>query len=534
MTKLLLLGDEAIAQGALDAGISGAYGYPGTPSTEIITYIQEVGADQGRKVHDIWSTNEKTALEEGLGMSYAGKRALVTMKHVGLNVAADCFMNAAITGVNGGLLILVADDPSMHSSQNEQDSRFFAKFAMIPLLEPHTQQEAYDMMRYGFELSEAVKLPVMVRVTTRLCHSRADVVRGEVLPEKPLSLSADRAQFILLPGNARRNYAALIARQPALVERSESSRYNEYIDGADKRLGILATGIAVNYLREVCDGESPHPVLSLRQYPVPVGLIRRLFEECDEILVMEEGMPLLEEQLVGLLPPAKAIHGRLDGSLPRTGELSPDVVGTALGLGTEPAFTVPGVVAMRPPKLCTGCAHAGTYTFLKQALARYEDPRVLSDIGCYTLGALSPYEAIDSCVDMGASITMAKGASDAGVHPAIAVIGDSTFTHSGITGLLDCVLEGSNVTILILDNDTTAMTGGQDSAGMSGRIDQICLGLGVEPEHLHVIDPLPRLADENAEVLVRELDYRGVSVVICRRVCIQAMNKRKKEAKLQA
>ncbi len=250
MEKFVPLGDEALAQGALDAGISGFYAYPGTPSTEIMEYAQRAPEAAERGVHRSWAVNEKTALEAALGMSYAGKRAMVSMKHVGLNVAADPFMNAAMTGVNGGLLVVSADDPSMHSSQNEQDSRFYGRFALIPTLEPADQQEAYDLPRYAFDLSERYSVPVLVRITTRLAHSRANVTRHDVIAEHPLRLPKDRVQFVLLPAVARRKYGVLIGKQADFEAEAERSFLNRYEDGPDKSLGIIACGIAYNYLKE--------------------------------------------------------------------------------------------------------------------------------------------------------------------------------------------------------------------------------------------------------------------------------------------
>lgn len=531
MQKLLLLGDEAIAQGALDAGITGIFAYPGTPSTEITEYVERSEEAKSGKVVARWATNEKTALESALGVSYVGKRAMACMKHVGLNVAADPFMNAAITGANGGLIIVAADDPSMHSSQNEQDSRFFGKFAMIPVLEPADQQEAYDMVRDGFEISEKFGLPVMIRITTSLAHSRSAVVRKPALPQNSLSIPKNPKQFILLPGNARRQYKKLLEAQPALEEAAEKSPYNIYIEGADKSLGVIACGIAYNYLMEnFQDHLFPHPVLKLGQYPMPKDLIRRLYYECDRIMVLEDGYPLVEDMLNGILINEKPISGRLDGSVPRDGELNPNIVARALGLEVFDGMSVPGVVTARPPSLCKGCPHIYTYNALNESLAEYSGGRVFSDIGCYTLGAMEPFHAINTCVDMGASITMAKGACDAGFVPAVAVIGDSTFAHSGMTGLLDAVNDKSPVTVIILDNLTTAMTGGQPSAAM-GKLENICIALGVEPDHVHVLNPSPKYHQENMTIMRKEIEYDGVSVIIPRRECLQTLARRIREEK---
>ena len=530
--KKLLLGDQAIAQGALDAGLSGVYAYPGTPSTEITEYIQDWCKRQNASIHNRWCTNEKTAMEAALGMSYAGKRALVCMKHVGMNVCADAFVNSAVTGVNGGVIVLAADDPSMHSSQNEQDSRFYGKFALIPILEPSNQQECYDMMAYGFDLSERLRLPVLMRVVTRLAHSRSVVtVTEQPRQQNALSQPADPAGWVLLPARARRKYSELVAAQPLLQESSATSSFNQTFSlGEKSSLAIIASGIGFNYLMENYPDGSPHPVLKVSQYPLPKDVILTMAAAHKELLVIEDGQPFIEEQLTGFLPGTNIIHGRLDGTLPRTGELNPDSVRRALGLPAIQTFDSCDTVVGRPPALCQGCGHRSVYEALNKVLADYPDSRVFGDIGCYTLGALPPYQALHSTVDMGASITMAKGAADAGIFPAVAVIGDSTFTHSGMTGLLDAVNENAPITVIISDNLTTGMTGGQDSAG-TNKFEAICRGLGVSDEHLKVVVPLPANMDEITRIIREEIEYRGVSVIIPRRECIQTFARHAKERK---
>lgn len=531
MGKHLFLGDEAIAQAAIDTGLSGVYAYPGTPSTEITEYIQNSAIAKERGIHCHWSANEKTAMEAALGMSYAGKRSLCCMKHVGMNVAADCFMNAAISGINGGMLIVTADDPSMHSSQNEQDNRYYGHFAMIPMLEPSSQQEAYNMVYEGFALSEALGYPILLRITTRMAHSRAGVTTRESKTENPLQTPADgRQRYILLPAIARKRFRALIEAQERFEAVSEESVYNQYFDGPDKRLGIITTGIAFNYLSENYPEGFPHPVLKICQYPLPKKQIQQLVEACDEILVLEEGYPFVEEQLKGVLSLGIRVHGRLDGTLQRDGELTPDAVGKALGKPITRYYAIPEIVEQRPPALCQGCGHRDVYEALNEVLTAYADAKVFGDIGCYTLGALPPFRAIDTCIDMGSSITMAKGAADAGVFPTVSVIGDSTFTHSGMTGLLDCVNENTNITIVISDNETTAMTGGQDSAG-TGRLESICAGIGVDPAHIRVMIPLKKNYEEMKAIIREEIEYRGVSVLIPRRECIQTLTRKKKASK---
>ncbi|MBT3243736.1 MAG: indolepyruvate ferredoxin oxidoreductase [Bacteroidetes bacterium] len=528
MNEVVLLGAEAIAQGAIDGGMSGVYAYPGTPSTEITEYIQRNSGARKEGIHSEWSANEKTAMESAIGMSYAGKRAMVCMKHVGLNVAADPFINSAITGAGGGLIVVVADDPSMHSSQNEQDSRFYGDFALLPILEPADQQEAYDMAYNGFSLSEKVGLPVLMRITTRLSHSRSRVLRMKNIAENELKLPDDKKKFILLPSIARERYKLLLNLQDDLTELSENAAYNTLKDGNDRSLGIIACGISHNYLMENYPEGIPHPVLKIGQYPVPVKKIKEITSSCKEILVLEEGYPILEKSLLGLLNNSPVpIRGRLDGSLPRDGELNSDLVRKALGMEVHNGPEIPEIMVNRPPALCKGCGHIDIYHSLIEALTDFGEGRTFADIGCYTLGALPPYNAINTCVDMGASITMAKGAADAGLVPSVAVIGDSTFTHSGMTGLLDAVIENSPITIIISDNETTGMTGGQVSSAV-GRIEGICLGIGVEESHLKIVTPLKKNHDENVQVILNELNYHGISVIIARRECIQTASKRKR------
>ncbi|MEI6847798.1 MAG: thiamine pyrophosphate-dependent enzyme [Chlorobiaceae bacterium] len=527
MKKQLLLGAEAIALGALDAGISGVYAYPGTPSTEITEYIQKNSGSRQHPVHSTWSSNEKTAYEAAIGMSYAGKRSLACMKHVGLNVAADAFINSAITGVNGGLVVAVADDPSMHSSQNEQDSRVYGKFAMVPVLEPASQQELYDATRYAFDLSESVSLPVLLRITTRLAHSRAGVEQAAILSQKPLNALYAPERFVLMPQNARRQYNLLLEMQNRLEELSETSWLNRLIPGTGS-MGVLAFGIAFNYVMEVRQGNNLNfPLFQIGHYPMPRRQITAFFNSCETILVAEEGYPVYEELLKGYFG-NKNILGRLDGVFPRTGELNTDHVVKALGIDQNKVMKVPDIVVDRLPALCKGCGHRDLYEALNIAMSACAEHHVFSDIGCYTLGALSPFNAIHTCVDMGASITMAKGAADAGLRPAVAVIGDSTFTHSGMTGLLDAVNDCSPLTIIIADNSTIAMTGGQDSSATGMKLLAICRGLGVEKEHIRTIVPLKLHLEENIAVLREEIAWEGVSVVIARRECIETAARKKR------
>ena len=531
--KKLLLGDEAIAQGAMDAGLSGVYAYPGTPSTEITEYIQNSKLAKERNIHRQWSTNEKTAMEQALGMSYMGKRALVCMKHVGLNVCADPFVNSAMTGVNGGIVVLVADDPSMHSSQDEQDSRFYGKFAMIPTFEPSSQQEAYDMMAEAYDLSEQMCLPVLMRVTTRMAHSRAVVtISDEPRKENELNYNAKASNWVLLPAVSRKRNIIVTGQQAKLEQMAVESRHNQYIEGKDHSLGIIASGIGFNYVMENFPDGSPYPVLKISQYPLPKELVRRMTAECDSVLIVEEGQPFIEEMVRGVMPGNTVIKGRLSGELPRTGELNPNLVALALGIPVSENYAPSENVVSRPPALCKGCGHRDVYKALNEIMKEYPNARIFGDIGCYTLGFLPPFNGIHSCVDMGASITMAKGAADAGLWPAVAIIGDSTFTHSGMTGLLDAINENANITVIISDNLTTAMTGGQDSAG-TNKFEAICRGLGLNNDHLKVVVPVPKNLPEITRILKEEIEYKGVSVIIPRRECLQTFQRHLKMKRAQ-
>ncbi|MEE9461146.1 MAG: thiamine pyrophosphate-dependent enzyme, partial [Bacteroidales bacterium] len=416
-------------------------------------------------------------------------------------------------------------------SQNEQDSRVFGKFAMIPVFEPSVQQEAYDMTYRAFDLSEQYKIPVMLRLTTRLAHSRSGVTRSKVVDQNPLALPENPNQFILLPSLARKSYQTLLENQDAFEAASEQSVFNRFVDGNDRSVGIVVCGLAYNYLIENFNNHIvPHPVLKISQYPLPRKKLAALYERCESILVIEEGYPVVEELLAGILGLGKKVRGRFDGTLPRAGELTPDLVGMAFNHQTKKIHEIPVIVASRPPALCKGCSHTDVYHALNEVMEPFGKGKVFSDIGCYTLGALPPYNAINTCVDMGASVTMAKGAADAGLIPAVCVIGDSTFTHSGMTGLLDAVLQNSPITVIISDNSTTAMTGGQASHA-TGRLESICKGIGVPGEHIRILNPLKKYHGDNVQILREEIAYEGVSVIIAQRECIQTATKKSREAR---
>jgi indolepyruvate ferredoxin oxidoreductase alpha subunit len=532
MPQKILLGDEAVALGAIHAGLTAAYAYPGTPSTEILEYVLDYARKRGRP-HAAWSANEKTAYEEALGVSFAGRRALVAMKHVGLNVAADPFVNSALVALHGGLVLAVADDPGMHSSQNEQDSRFYADFARTLCLEPANQQEAYDMTREAFDLAERFRVPVMIRLVTRLAHSRTTVEVGPPREENPITRAPLRTSWILLPANARRQWRELLGRQKDMQDYSETCPHNPLaLEGGRRDLGVITCGIARNYFEENLGDLPERPAhLHVGAYPLPLEKIRRLAAGVRRVLVLEDGQSFVEAKLRGILPSALEVLGKASGHVPTDGELTPDLVRGALGLPARSAVSAPSFpLPNRPPQLCQGCPHGHSFHALTEAMGGLDGTMVTADIGCYTLGALPPYSAIESCVCMGASVGMAKGAADAGFRPVVAVIGDSTFLHSGITPLMDAVKHDADMTLLILDNQAVAMTGGQETLVPSSRLHQIVLGLGVNPDHCHVVEAAPKLVKKTAEIIQREMAHHGLSVIIAVKECKETARKKSRAA----
>ncbi|MDR2576025.1 MAG: indolepyruvate ferredoxin oxidoreductase [Treponema sp.] len=540
--SIALLGDEAVALGAIHAGLSAAYGYPGTPSTEILEYLIEKSSENGLIAK--WCSNEKTAMEAALGVSFAGKRAIVTMKHVGLNVAADPYMNSALLGINGGVVIAVADDPGMHSSQGEQDSRYYSAFALAPCLEPRNQQEAYDLCREAFEVSERYHLPVMLRLSTRLSHARAAVKPASAGKQNGLSKMKDRTYWTLLPAYSRRNYNELIEKQGQLVSWSCTHKVNK-LEMGDASFAVITSGLGGNYYEENLEdlvssrgGKAPSH-LHIGAYPLPVESIRKLCEKAEKVLLIEEGQPFIEERIKGILPQNIKVSGKLDGTLNRAGELDPDNVRKGLGLAPRPSVLDSGVkipeLPGRPPQLCQGCPHGDSYTAINKALAELgsgqgcPDCAITSDIGCYALGFSPPYSTIESCVCMGASVSMARGAADAGLKYAVGIIGDSTFLHSGITCLVDAVQSDTPMTLIILDNSIVAMTGCQETIVPSAKLKDLILGLGVKPEHLIELEAKGQFLEENVVKLKKEFEYRGLSVVIFRRECLEAFRKRNRK-----
>ncbi len=517
---ILLSGNEAIARGAREAGVRVAAAYPGTPSTEILEHL--VRLDPGRQVYIEWASNEKVALDVALGAALGGARALAAMKMVGLNVAADTFMTAAYTGIRAGLVIVSADDPGIHSSQNEQDNRLFARFAGVPLLEPADSQEARDFTVEAFALSERFDIPVLVRTTTRVSHARSVVAPGRLQVAPVLGFARDRAKYVMLPAYARLRHRALLERLEAMAREVEASPLNR-IEWRDRAVGVVTSGIASQYVREVLPEAS---VLKLGwTHPLPAGLVREFAAGVGRLLAVEELEPFLEEQLRAL---GLAVEGK--AWFPRDGELSPETVRRGFqraGLLAESdgeLFASASTTA-RPAVLCPGCPHVAPFLVLRQL-----DAVVSGDIGCYTLAATPPLSAMDTTVAMGSSIGMAIGLSRSGgaTGPVVAAIGDSTFLHAGIPALADAVYNGTKLTVLILDNGTTAMTGGQGHAATGTTIrgdaapvadlPALCRALGVE--HVTVVDPWDLAATQLA--LDQAVASPGVSVVITNRPCVEA------------
>ncbi|MCL1593202.1 MAG: indolepyruvate ferredoxin oxidoreductase subunit alpha [Actinomycetia bacterium] len=509
-------GNEAVARGAVEAGVLVAVGYPGTPSTEILESIAN------RDDIDVrWSPNEKVALDVGLGASLGGVRALVTMKHVGLNVAADTFMTAAYTGVGAGLVVISADDPGMHSSQNEQDNRAYARMAAVPLLEPSDSAEAKAYTALAFEISETFDTPVLVRTTTRVSHNRGLVELAERLDRPVLGFTKNPAKYVMIPGNARRRRPVVLKRLDDMRDYVEESPLTEAF-GSGTDFGVITSGIAHHYVREVLPDAR---ILKLgMSYPLPMERIRRFADSVDRLFVVEELDPYVENDLR-----AAGIDVEGKSLFPQIGELSPDVVRAGFaeaGLVSKgiPIVAAPSTVT-RPPLMCPGCPHTPPFLALKRLGAV-----VTGDIGCYTLAALEPLSSMDTCVAMGSSIGMAVGmaASGGADGPVVATIGDSTFLHSGVAALADAVYAHANITVLILDNGTTAMTGGQEHPGtgvtLQGTaatpVDLVAMCTAVGVKDVKVIDPYDLAATYGA--LGDAISHAGPSVVITNRPCVEA------------
>ncbi len=510
--KKLMIGNAAIARGAYEAGATVATAYPGTPSTEIVSNFA-----QYEGVYAEWSPNEKVAMEVGAGASIGGARTLVAMKHVGVNVAADPLYTFAYTGVNGGLVIVSGDDPGMHSSQNEQDNRGYGRFAKLPVLEPADSQEALDFTRMAFDLSEEYDTPVMLRVTTRLAHSQTMVEEGERtdLPLKDYIKNA--AKYVMLPGHARMRHIEVEKRMLKLGEYAETTPLNS-IEWGSKEVGIITSGVVYQYVKEVLPEVS---VLKLGMTnPLPQKLIKSFAEQVDRLIIIEELEPVIEEQVKswGIKVEGKELFSLL-------GEYSPEMIEAKLGQAKPVrSYDLDKEIPARPPLMCPGCPHRGVFhTLHKMKLA------VMGDIGCYTLGALSPLDGMDACICMGASIGSAMGMEKARgeefASKTVAVIGDSTFVHSGITALIDVVYNQGTSTVMILDNDTTAMTGHQEHPGTgvtirqqaTNKLDIEGLVRAIGVKHIRIVDPLK--LDELEATLKEELNRREPSVIITKRPC---------------
>jgi len=531
--KQLLSGNEAMALGAYHAGIAVATAYPGTPSTEILESIARMEG-----VYTEWSTNEKVALEVGMGAAYGGVRAMVSMKHVGLNVAADPFFAASTTGIVGGLVVVSCDDPGEHSSQGEQDNRHFARFAKVPMLEPTDSQEAYDLMLMAFDISEQFDTPVLFRATTRISHCKTvvDVSRERENASRRAGFTRAPQKYVMVPSNARVRRHSMEERIARLQAHFEGFPHNHMLL-ADRSLGVISSGVAYQYAREVFKDASHLKLTTL--YPFPADLIRKFAAEVDRVIVVEELDPYIEDEVrrMGINVSGKEF-------IPIIGELNPEIVENgAVGAGLIPAPQQPAKnpetpapqLPLRRPQLCAGCPHvAAEYVLRKLGFKSAETGKelaadeliVTSDIGCYTLGVYPPLAALDTCACMGASIGQALGLEKAGVpNKIVAVLGDSTFMHSGITGLIDVVYNQGNITVIILDNETTAMTGHQGHpgtgvsarGGKGGKVELESLVKGIGIEDVNVVSAFDIAALE--ATIKRCIASDGPSVIISRGAC---------------
>ncbi|MCE5301273.1 MAG: thiamine pyrophosphate-dependent enzyme [Spirochaetia bacterium] len=509
--KKLLSGDEAIALGAYEAGVACGFGYPGTPSTEILEAFATF-----KDVYAEWSINEKVALENATGVSLAGSRSIVTMKHVGLNVALDAFMTLAYTGINGGLVVASADDPGMHSSQNEQDNRYLGKFANVPVIEPSDSSEARTFTKQAFEISERFDLPVLLRITTRTAHSGSivefDLSNKPVKPKKKMDIPWDK--YVMMPLNAKKRRVVLVKKQEELRAFAEITELN-HEDAGETDIGFITSGVSYQYVREAFPGKAVFKLGLLN--PLPLKRIDSFVSRVKKVYVVEEVEPYIEDYLN-----AAGIKVEGKSKIPLIDELNPDIVRSGI-LGTKQSNTLEAVKTPgRPPQLCPDCGHRGVFKVLNELKLT-----VAGDIGCYTLGALPPFSAMHTCIDMGSSINHAYGIIKAGEpsDKVVAVIGDSTFMHSGITGIANAVYNNGSMLTIILDNRTTAMTGRQPHAaagdtlqgapGHNVDIEALLHALGVMD--VAVVDPFD---GKNLKSLVEEyLKKQGVRVIIARRPC---------------
>jgi indolepyruvate ferredoxin oxidoreductase alpha subunit len=520
-SRLLLSGNEAVARAVWEAGVRVAAAYPGTPSTEMLEVISTYP-----DIYSEWSVNEKVSLEVAIGAAFAGSRAFCCMKHVGMNVASDALMTLTLTGVIGGLVIAIADDVGLSSSQNEQDSRYWGRFAHVPVFEPADSQEAYEMTKIAFDFSEKFQVPVILRMTTRINHVKALVTVGERVPHAASGFKKEPARWVMTPSGASKRIPLMFERDKVLRAEAEISPLNLIDNGKDKRVGFVTSGPAYMHVRESFPDA---PVLKLGfSCPVPIEKIRAFALTVERLVVAEEVEPLVETELK-----AAGIECLGKDILPKQGELAPNVLKPAIArLLGEPVPEMPVAPAQvfpRPPTMCVACPHLGVY----YTLAQIKNITISGDIGCYTLGAGHPWNALDTTISMGASMGIAlgldKGRADADKDKRIlAVIGDSTFLHMGMQGLLDMVYNGGNVTVLLLDNRAVGMTGGQSNPGTGRDIHgaeaprvnfaQLVESLGVKKERIHVVDPyvLPTLF----KTIREEVKIPEVSVIITDQPCV--------------
>jgi indolepyruvate ferredoxin oxidoreductase alpha subunit len=529
LVREYLLGNAAIARGLLEAGVGLVAGYPGTPSSEIIESIVDLKGDL--KLHVEWSVNEKVALEVAAGASWAGRRAAATMKHVGLNVAADPFMTLAYLGVGAGLVVICADDPYCHSSQNEQDSRRYAQFAGIPCLDPKNPAESREMAAYAFELSEKFDIPVMLRPTTRVSHSRSDVEVGDIRPPAGAGYFVkDPTRRVALPVHARPLHGRLLAKQKEIEAELERAPWNRL--ALRGRTGVIASGIAGLYAQEaIAELDEDLSLLCLGTYPLPGRMMRRMLEHVSRVMIIEELEPVVEEQvkiLARTANPGLEILGKED-SIPRQGELDLLTVRNAIArmMKRPERLAAKGpdarILPPRPPSLCPGCSHRATYYAMKKAFGK--NAIFPSDIGCYTMAV--NMGTVDTCLCMGASITLASGISHSDEGASICCsLGDSTFLHGGMTGLLNAAYNKARITVAILDNSTTAMTGHQPHPGTgvtatgepTVRVSLEALAKALGAGYVETVDPYN--LDETVKSFERARDYSGLSVIISRRPCV--------------
>ena len=546
--KLFLLGNEAAVRGALEAGITFTSTYPGTPSSEIGNVLAKIAKKAG--VYFEFSVNEKVALEVSAAAAASGLRSFVFMKHVGLNVAADAFMSTAYTGVRGGMIILSADDPSMHSSQNEQDNRLFAQMAGVPVLEPANPQEVKDLMYYGVEISEQFQIPVLMRTTTRVSHMRAIVKLGDIKKKnKEGFFEKEENRFNIAPAFARKLRKSLVEKLQQIEEVANNSMVNQIVKECDSKTGVITSGAPYNYVIDVVNENNLQVnILKLGlSYPFPRGLVRKFLDGLERVIIVEEVEPFIEKEVLALIGKEYKkikVHGKLDDTFPRIYEYNPDIIAESIAKVIN--FNLPEQIdknidikpPFRPPVLCPGCPHRSSIYAIKKAVnslkIRDEDVIYSNDIGCYTLAMQPPYNMADYCICMGSSIGIGSGMAKATKQKVISLIGDSTFFHAGIPPLINAVHNRANIMVVVLDNRITAMTGGQPnpSIPLDGwgeetpviSIEELAKATGAG--YVAVINP--GNIKKATEIFKEALQYKGVSVVISRSPCIMLKSKEKR------